>query len=242
MKSLGLDREPSVEKIYFADRNNVLTKEAAFRKIQKRTKLKPAEILIVGDRPAREIRAGKELGMHTVRLHHGEFKSQEPVGPEEEPDYVSEISLRLKSCRLSGVTGPSRKKSEPQDAAPMILPTTTGFSAPRKSPCRAYWSADTTCSFFMAPLAGSKVKTVSWFAVLGKFVLVEDCVTMTKRPVGSMAIPVAPLPAASDVPIWLMLPSAGEMANMCTTPALSTTSRNLFVLSTTMSCPEPVNS
>ena len=88
VKALGLDREPSVEKIYFADRNNTLTKEAAFRKIQKRTKLTPGEILVVGDRAAREIRAGKELGMHTVRLLHGEFKSQKPIGPEEEPDYV----------------------------------------------------------------------------------------------------------------------------------------------------------
>jgi FMN phosphatase YigB (HAD superfamily) len=88
VRALGLDREPSIEKIYYADRGNVLTKEAAFRKIQKRTRLKPSEILIVGDRPAREIRAGKELGMHTVRLRHGEFKSQMPVGPEEEPDYV----------------------------------------------------------------------------------------------------------------------------------------------------------
>jgi len=26
--------------------------------------------------------------MHTVRLLHGEFKSQMPVGPEEEPDHV----------------------------------------------------------------------------------------------------------------------------------------------------------
>jgi FMN phosphatase YigB (HAD superfamily) len=95
VKALGLDEEPSVEKIYFADRNNVLTKEAAFRKIQKRTRLRPDDILIVGDRPAREIRAGRELGMHTVRLRHGEFKSQVPIGPEEEPDYqvrsISEV-------------------------------------------------------------------------------------------------------------------------------------------------------
>ena len=88
VKALGLDREPSVEKIYYADRNNVLTKEAAFSKIQKRTQLTPGEILVVGDRPAREIRAGRELGMHTVRIRHGEFKLQVPVGPEEEPDYV----------------------------------------------------------------------------------------------------------------------------------------------------------
>jgi FMN phosphatase YigB (HAD superfamily) len=90
VKALGLDREPSIEKIYFADRSNVLTKEAAFGKIQKRTRLKTDEILVVGDRPMREIRAGKELGMHTVRLLHGEFKSQMPAGPEEEPDYVIE--------------------------------------------------------------------------------------------------------------------------------------------------------
>jgi FMN phosphatase YigB (HAD superfamily) len=88
VKSLGLDREPSIEKIYYADRSNVLTKEAAFRRIQRRTGLAAAEILVVGDRPAREIRAGRELGMHTVRLRHGEFKAQIPIGKEEEPDYV----------------------------------------------------------------------------------------------------------------------------------------------------------
>lgn len=88
VESLGLDRESSVEKIYYADRGNVLTKEAAFRRIQKKTGLTPDEILVVGDRPAREIRAGRELGMQTVRLLHGEFKSQLPLGPEEEPDYV----------------------------------------------------------------------------------------------------------------------------------------------------------
>jgi FMN phosphatase YigB (HAD superfamily) len=93
VKALGLDRETSVERIYYADRGNVLTKEAAFRKIQKKTGLTPGEILVVGDRPAREIRAGRELGMHTVRLRHGEFKSQMPIGPEEEPDYeVGNIS------------------------------------------------------------------------------------------------------------------------------------------------------
>jgi FMN phosphatase YigB (HAD superfamily) len=88
VKALGLDREPSIEKIYYADRSNVLTKEAAFRRIQRKTGLASSEILVVGDRPAREIRAGRELGMHTVRLRHGEFKTQMPVGEEEIPDYV----------------------------------------------------------------------------------------------------------------------------------------------------------
>jgi FMN phosphatase YigB (HAD superfamily) len=88
VKSLGLDREPSVEKIYYADRGNVLTKEEAFRQIKKKTKLDSGQILIVGDRPMREIRAGKALGMQTVRLRHGEFKNQQPIGPEEEPDFA----------------------------------------------------------------------------------------------------------------------------------------------------------
>jgi FMN phosphatase YigB (HAD superfamily) len=88
VEALGLDREPSIEKIYYADRGNVLTKQEAFRQIKKKTKLDATQILIVGDRPMREIRAGKALGMHTVRLHHGEFKNQKPIGPEEEPDFV----------------------------------------------------------------------------------------------------------------------------------------------------------
>ena len=86
--SLGLDREPSVEGIFFADRGNVLTKEAAFRQIQQQLGLPAGQMLIVGDRPAREIRAGKELGMRTVRVHRGEFRAQKPTGPEEEADYV----------------------------------------------------------------------------------------------------------------------------------------------------------
>ncbi|HZU29896.1 MAG TPA: HAD family hydrolase [Candidatus Angelobacter sp.] len=96
IQALGLDREPSVEKVFYADRGNVLTKEEAFRQIQKKTRLKPSEILIVGDRPMREIRAGKALGMHTVRLVHGEFKFQKPSGPEEEPDYVIRQILEVK--------------------------------------------------------------------------------------------------------------------------------------------------
>ncbi len=108
VKSLGLHREPSVEKIYYADRSNVLTKEAAFRKIQKKTKLKAHEILVVGDRPAREIRAGRELGMHTVRLRHGEFKAQMPAGPEEEPDYVVKTISEIRRLPFVWGSAPSK--------------------------------------------------------------------------------------------------------------------------------------
>ena len=88
IKALGLDKERAVEAVFYADRDRMLTKAAAFRKIQKTTRLPAGQILVVGDRPMSEIRAGKELGMHTVRIHRGEFVSQSPAGPEEEPDYV----------------------------------------------------------------------------------------------------------------------------------------------------------
>lgn len=87
VKALGLERHPAIDHIYYADRDQLLTKEAAFSMIQQQLQLPAREMLIVGDRPMREIRAGKELGMHTVRIRHGEFASQEPTGPEEEPDF-----------------------------------------------------------------------------------------------------------------------------------------------------------
>jgi FMN phosphatase YigB (HAD superfamily) len=118
VKVLGLDREPSVERIYYADRSNVLTKEAAFRKIQKRTRLTPSEILIVGDRPAREIRAGKELGMHTVRLRHGEFKSQMPVGPEEEPDHVIGNISEVRKLPFTWGDRPKQKENRSRNTRP----------------------------------------------------------------------------------------------------------------------------
>jgi FMN phosphatase YigB (HAD superfamily) len=87
-RALGLDREPAVEEIFYADRGRLLTKEGAFRKILAKAGVRADEILVVGDRPSSEILAGKSLGMHTVRLKRGEFAAQEPAGPEETPDYV----------------------------------------------------------------------------------------------------------------------------------------------------------
>ena len=86
--SLGLDRTPAIDRIFYADRQNLLTKEAAFRQVKQEFGFKPAEILIVGDRAMSEIRAGNELGMHTVRLRRGEFASQEPHGRIEQADYT----------------------------------------------------------------------------------------------------------------------------------------------------------
>ncbi len=87
VRALGLANEHSIDKIFYADRDKLLTKEAAFQIIQQELDLPADQVLIVGDRPMREIRAGKELRMHTVRIRHGEFAAQEPRGPEEQPDY-----------------------------------------------------------------------------------------------------------------------------------------------------------
>lgn len=109
VKALGLDRETSVRKIYYADRENVLTKEAAFRKIQRQLKLQAEQVLIVGDRPAREIHAGNGLGMYTIRVHRGEFRAQLPASPEEEPDYVVENISEVRKLPFTwGKQGPDR--------------------------------------------------------------------------------------------------------------------------------------
>jgi len=88
VRALGLDREAAIEGILYADRGRILTKEAAFRQIQAKTGLPAEQMLVIGDRPMSEIKAGKTLGMHTVRIKRGEFRVQEPNGPEEQPDHV----------------------------------------------------------------------------------------------------------------------------------------------------------
>jgi FMN phosphatase YigB (HAD superfamily) len=87
VRALGLENEPAIDRIFYADRDKLLTKEAAFSAIQRELALTASEILVVGDRPMREIRAGNELGMHTVRIRHGEFAAQEPRDEMEQPDY-----------------------------------------------------------------------------------------------------------------------------------------------------------
>jgi FMN phosphatase YigB (HAD superfamily) len=88
VKALGLDGHPAIDKIFYADRDKLMTKEAAFQIIQQELDLPAKQVLIVGDRASSEIRAGNELGMHTVRIRRGEFAAQEEHGPDEQPDYV----------------------------------------------------------------------------------------------------------------------------------------------------------
>lgn len=97
VRALGLDNHPLLERVLYADRDKFLTKEAAFRQIQRELGLSAEQMLVVGDRPMSEIRAGNDLGMHTVRIHRGEFAAQEPRSSEEEPDYVVDNIAKVKA-------------------------------------------------------------------------------------------------------------------------------------------------
>ncbi len=88
VRALGLDREPAVKKIFYADTGKLMTKEMILRVIQQHEENDPKKILVVGDRCSSEIKAGKALGFHTARLKHGEFVALGPAGPEEEPDHT----------------------------------------------------------------------------------------------------------------------------------------------------------
>ena len=95
--ALGLDREPSLDHVFYADTSHVMTKEAFFRSILRNAERDPQRVLVVGDRPSNEIRAGKSLGMHTVRLQGGEFARLKPQGPDEQADFeISKIDAVLK--------------------------------------------------------------------------------------------------------------------------------------------------
>jgi len=72
------------------------------------------QVLIVGDRAMSEIRAGNDLGMHTVRLRRGEFASQHPQGREEEADYeVNTISEVRKLPFTWGISLSRAKRRNP---------------------------------------------------------------------------------------------------------------------------------
>jgi len=94
--ALGLDREPAIERVFFADRDKIVTKDTAFAEILKLTAADPKNVLVVGDRYSGEIRAGNSLGMHTVHIEGGEFAKLRPSGPEEKPRFeISKIDQVL---------------------------------------------------------------------------------------------------------------------------------------------------
>ncbi|MCI0355751.1 MAG: HAD hydrolase-like protein [Acidobacteria bacterium] len=97
VRELALDCEPAVAQIFFADTGRLVTKGDLFRSLLRRMGGDSSRFLVVGDRPSSEIRAGKRLGMRTVRMRHGEFARLEPASAEEEADFeITAISALLR--------------------------------------------------------------------------------------------------------------------------------------------------
>jgi len=95
--ALGLDREPSIDRVFYVDTAHLVTKGGILRSILRKAERDPQRVLVVGDRPSSEIRAGKSLGMHTVRLRGGEFARLKAQGAEEQADFeISKIEAVLK--------------------------------------------------------------------------------------------------------------------------------------------------
>jgi FMN phosphatase YigB (HAD superfamily) len=95
--ALGLDREPSIDRVFYADTAHLVTKEVIFRAILRNAESDAGRVLVVGDRPSSEIRTGKALGMHTVRVRGGEFARLKARGSEEQAEFeISKIDAVLK--------------------------------------------------------------------------------------------------------------------------------------------------
>jgi len=69
--------------------------------------LRPAEALVVGDRPQEEIRVGNDLGATTAQMLHGRFSTFEPRDAGETPDYrITRIFQVPALLRLANMNRP----------------------------------------------------------------------------------------------------------------------------------------
>lgn len=76
--------------IHYVHRDVGQSKFDTFRHISYECDHAPPQILVIGDRPDREIRAGNALGMHTVRIRHGEFAHIEAQSDDEKAHHEFE--------------------------------------------------------------------------------------------------------------------------------------------------------
>ncbi len=94
-KVAHLNLAPFFREVVLVDSAGGGRKEHAFARILEEEKLPGNQVLAVGDRVDREIRAAKQLGMRACRVHHGEFSHLHPNGPEETPDVLIKNILDL---------------------------------------------------------------------------------------------------------------------------------------------------
>lgn len=79
------------------------SKEILFKRAMNKLKLKPSEVLCVGDRIKSEIKIGNKLGMTTARVLKGRFKNLKPENKSEIADYdiknIYELPAVIKHAR-----------------------------------------------------------------------------------------------------------------------------------------------
>ncbi|MCX6799071.1 MAG: HAD hydrolase-like protein, partial [Candidatus Diapherotrites archaeon] len=86
IESLGL--EGKLDHILIRDTEKDASKEEKFIAAIKKFRLRAGDAAVVGDRIHSEIKLGNKLGMTTIRILHGRFKSVKPRTEFEEPDYT----------------------------------------------------------------------------------------------------------------------------------------------------------
>jgi uncharacterized cofD-like protein len=82
---LGLRHEFDDVLINDVERGQMLSE--CLRYLLDKHSLRPAEALVVGNRPQEEIRVGNDLGTHTARMLYGRFREFEPRDEREVADY-----------------------------------------------------------------------------------------------------------------------------------------------------------
>jgi len=73
-----------------------------FAAILEASGVRPERALAVGDRPDKEIRDAKALGLKTCRMRHGEFAHLEPANAEERADWEIERIEDLRAILING--------------------------------------------------------------------------------------------------------------------------------------------
>ncbi len=66
-----------------------------FNEIMKKLKMKPEEVIFIGDNPSRDIKGANKVGMHTVLAKYGQWKTQGKTKMEKADYEISDISELL---------------------------------------------------------------------------------------------------------------------------------------------------
>jgi uncharacterized cofD-like protein len=78
---------PFFEQILINDQEVGLHLEDCYRGLLRKYGLVAAEVVVVGDRVDAELRVAKNMGMFTIQMLHGRYKSELPFQESERPDY-----------------------------------------------------------------------------------------------------------------------------------------------------------